>query len=137
MYVTNKLMNFLTISSKLSNSTILLTDLEKIVFVAAEDNTELYLYKKISTNLKNILSLYEQEHTAVNYINTTMESIVDLVVNDNISHYTSQIILPITHHDIEGLLIFFVNDREYIPSNLKFAKTTKHFTELFSSKDFF
>lgn len=135
MYISNKLINFLNTSSKLSNSTILLTDLEKIVFVASDDNMDFYFGKKISNSLKNILSLYRSEK-AIQYMNTTMESITDLISHDCLSRYRSQIILPITElntNSLLGLLIFFVQDREYLPSNLKFAMTTKHFTEIFCS----
>lgn len=137
MYISKKLVTFLNSSSQLGDSTILLTDLEKIVFVASEedDDSHYYLGKTISPSLKQILSLYESEK-AVNYMNTTMESILDLVPQD-INSYRSQIILPVVeqnNHTLEGLLIFFVQNREYLPSNLHFAMTTKHFTDLFCTR---
>lgn len=135
MYLSDKLINFLMVSSRLSNSTILLTDLEKVLFIAAEELPDKYVDKTLSSSLKKIISLYESEHTAINYMNTTMDSIVPLIEHDIISSYSSQIILPIVHDELEGLLIFFASDRKYLFSNLKFAKTTKHFVELFSKED--
>lgn len=67
------------------------------------------------------------------YMNRSMDTVVPITIDDNISKYKSQIILPIIHNDIvDGLLIFVTDDRKYLTSNLNFAKTTKHFVELFS-----
>lgn len=133
--MSDKLINFLTSSSILSNSTILLTNLEKVLFVSTEEDKKKFLGKNISNSLKNILSLYQHED-AINYLNTTMESIVTLIENDTISSYRSQIILPVVERKyatLEGLLIFFVRDRQYLQSNLNFAMTTKQFVDLFCS----
>ena len=60
-----------------------------------------------------------------------MTNIIPIILNDDVSKYKSQIILPIIHNNIiDGLLIFMTCDRFYIKSNLKFARTTKHFVEL-------
>lgn len=136
MYITNKLINFLNLSGELSHSTIILTDTEKIILVTSKEFNNLYLDKEISDNLKNVLKLYKSDYNAINYINTDMNNIMNLIIDDNISRYRSQIILPIIHDTVDGLLIFFTNDRNYIPSNLRFAMTTKHFAELYSSKEY-
>lgn len=136
MYVTKKLIDFLNLSGELSHSTIVLTDTEKVILITSKEFTSLYLNKEISDNLKNVLQLYKSDNTAIDYINTDMTNIMNLVIDDNISRYRSQIILPIIHDTIDGLLIFFTNNRNYIPSNLRFAMTTKHFVELYSSKEY-
>lgn len=136
MYLTKILTNFLDLSCKLSNSTILLTNKERIIFVSSNTDNKIYLDKKISTDLKNILNLYETDISTVNYMNTTMDSIINLSCDDNVNMYSSQIILPIAHEYVEGLLIFFTNNRRYLPSNLNFAMTTKQFTEVFSTKEY-
>lgn len=136
MRITNKLTDFLNLSGKLSNSTIILTDTEKIIFTTSKKFKNLYLDEKISNNLKNVLELYKLDYNSIDYINIDMNNIMDLIVNDNVKRYRSQIILPIIHDTVEGLLIFFVNNRNYIPSNLRFAMTTKHFTELYSSEEY-
>lgn len=133
MYITNQLIRFIEVSRKLSNSTILLTDHEKIILVAAEENKQRYENKPISKPLKKILKLYQSQSNVINYMNTSMESIVPLVVKDKTSRYRSEMILPIVHDHVDGLLIFFVRDRQYLPSNLRFAKTTKQFVEAFST----
>lgn len=136
MRITNKLTDFLNLSGELSNSTIILTDTEKIIFTTSDELNKLCLDKKISNNLKDVLNLYRLDTDTINYINTNMNNVIDLFVDDDIKRYRSQIILPIIHDTVEGLLIFFVNNRNYIPSNLKFAMTTKHFTELYSSEKY-
>lgn len=136
MYVTKKLINFLNLSGELSHSTIILTDTRKVILVTSKEFTNLYLNKEISNNLKDVLKFYKSDYNAINYINTDMNNIINLIIDDNISRYRSQIILPIIHDTIDGLLIFFTNNRNYIPSNLRFAMTTKHFVELYSSKEY-
>lgn len=133
MYISDKLTNFLDSSSILAHSTILLTDFEKVLLVASEQNEKYYLNKNISNNLKSILALYQHEK-AINYLNTTMENIIELIEKDTLSSYRSQIILPVVERKyaiLEGLLVFFVRDREYLQSNLNFALTTKYFVDLF------
>lgn len=136
MYITNKLIDFLNTAKFLSNSTIILTDVEKVIF-SASDNYNDFLDKYISNSLKQILNLFKYDISTVDYINTSLDIVVPIILNDDISRYMSQIILPILHDNIVvGLLIFITNNRKYLPSNLKFAKTTQHFTEIFSTKQY-
>lgn len=133
MYITNSLKNFLTISMDLSHSTIILTDLNSIIYVATPHDDAKYLHHKISSELKQILNLYLTDPSASQYLNTTMNRIIPIIQNDSTDKYLSQIILPIVQYEkLQGLLIFVSEDREYIESNLDFAKTTKHFVEIFS-----
>lgn len=134
LFITKSLIDFLNSSCNLSNSNIVLTDLKRIIFTSS-DVEKHYLNNELSDSLKKILASSYLNKPA--YLNTTIDSIVPLISNDNISKYKSQIILPIFHNDItDGLLVFFTGDREYLPSNLKFAETTRHFAELFSTKDY-
>lgn len=136
MYINNKLIDFLNASKVLSNSTIIVTDLSSVLFVASDSETanNTYLNHSISKGLKQILTLFSQDINSDNYINSSMNEVINITSNDNISNYKSQIILPIVHNNyIDGLLIFITKDRNYIKSNLEFAKTTKHFVEVFTS----
>lgn len=136
MYITNKLVDFLTTSKKLSNSTILLTDLKRVI-LSLSDFTKEFMNKELSQNLIDILNLYKEDLAFADHMNISMNTIVPLIFDDDISEYKSQIILPIVHSGVvDGLLIFISNDRIYLKSNLKFAKTTQHFVELFSSKKY-
>ena len=133
MYITNKLIDFLNNSSFLSNSTIILTDLKKVVFVSSSSTTN-YLNKDLSCDLINILNLYISDMYFSDYINASMDTIVPIVSNDSCT-YMSQIILPIVKNEVvERLFIFASEKRKYLLSNLRFAKTTKHFVELISAK---
>lgn len=134
MYITNSLSKFLNDARILSDSTIILTDLDNVVFVASNKSTN-YLNKILSEDLKQILKLYINDTSTIGYMNTTMDSILPITLDDDISKYKSQIILPIIHNDIViGLLIFIADNRKYISSSLKFAKTTQHFTEEFITR---
>lgn len=105
MYITDSLVEFLHNSMLLSDSTIILTDLNKVVFVASnEDNN--YLNKNLHDNLKKLLSLYVSDSCYIDYMNTSMDTIVPIVEDDDISRYESQIVLPIIHN---GIIDRFVN----------------------------
>ncbi len=136
MYITDKLVNFLRDSEHLSNSTIILTDLEEVVYVVSDKDTN-YLDKKLSNSLKQILNLYKTDINTIDYMNTTLDSIIPITTDDDISKYKSQIILPIIHnYIIDGLLIFITDNRKYLSSSLKYAKTTQHFVEVLTSKEY-
>ncbi|MCI8482146.1 MAG: hypothetical protein HFJ27_03555 [Clostridia bacterium] len=92
-----------------------------------------YLEQELSENLRKIINLYYEDPSAIEYLNTTMKCVIPIIKNDPLPSYISQIILPIMHNGIlQGLLIFVNEQREYIESNLDFAKTTKRFVEEFS-----
>lgn len=132
--ITYELTKFLNISSLISESTIILTDLDKTIFVASNKPNN-YLNNYLSDDLKNIINFYCIDLSCEDYINTTLDSIVPITNNDTINAYKSQIILPITHRNIlDGLLIFLADNRYYLPSNLNYAKTTRHFVEIFTDK---
>ena len=136
LYITNSLINFLNDSKFLSNSTIILTDLEKVIFVES-DNSNNYLNTELSTSLKQIINLFETDINTVDYMNTTLDNIVPITIDDDITKYKSQIILPIIHDSIiDGLLIFIADNRKYLASSLKYAKTTQHFVEVFTTKEY-
>lgn len=134
MYITQSLINFLNSSTSLSNSNIILTDLEQVVF-ASSDIEKNYLNRKLNKSLTQILD--SSSLASCSYLNNARESILPLIIDDNVLKYRSQIILPIIHSNApDGLLIFFTDDRKYLPSNLRFAETTKYFVEVFSTKDY-
>lgn len=136
MYITDKLIKFLNDSKFLSNSTIILTDLEKVILTVSDKDTN-YLNKKISNSLNQVINLYKSDINTVDYMNTTLDSIIPITIDDDITKYKSQIILPIIHdYIIDGLLIFIADNRKYLSSSLKYAKTTQHFVEVFTTKEY-
>lgn len=137
MHITKSLTDFLAISKDLSHSTILLTNLDSIVYISSENDSSMYLDHKISSDLKQILNLYLTDSSATQYLNTTMNRVVPIIENEDVNRYLSQIILPIVQNEqLQGLLIFVSEDRQYIETNLEFAKTTKHFVEIFSMENY-
>lgn len=106
MYITDSLVNFLNDSMILSNSTIVLTDLNKVVFVASTKDTG-YLNKVLSDDLRKVLNLYIYDSTYVDCMNVSMNTIVPIVEDDDVSKYKSQIVLPIIHNDVVDRIINF------------------------------
>lgn len=136
MYITNQLTSFLDLSKTLSNSHIILTNLKSIILVASDTKSN-YLNMEISNELKQILKLYSSNQNLIDYINTTMDTIIPICKYKDCCNYQSQIILPVVQNKIlKGLLIFLSEKERYLVSNLNFAKTTKHFVEIFSTKNY-
>lgn len=106
MYITDSLVEFLHNSMILSSSTIILTDLDKVIFVDSNDNNN-YLNKSIHDSLKNLLYLYTTDPCYADYMNVSMDTIVPIVDNDDVSKYKSQIILPIIHNNIVDRFAYF------------------------------
>lgn len=136
MIITNQLINFLNLSQTLSYSHIILTNQVSIVFCTCNTN-KIYLDQKISKELHAILQLYRSDPSLIDYINTDMDRIIPICKKFNCMSYQSQIILPIVQNNLlQGLLIFLSKKEHYLPSSLKFAKTTRHFVEVFSDKTY-
>lgn len=136
MHITNQLTTFLDLSKNLSHSHIILTNLNSIIWVASDTKND-YLNMDISGELKQVLQLYSSDQDLVDYINTTMDKIIPICTNPDCVDYQSQIILPVIQNNIlKGLLIFLSENERYLISNLNFAKTTKHFVEIFSTRNY-
>lgn len=130
MNISNSLNNFLNDSQKLSHSTILLTDRNNIIFVSPS-NVEffnIFMNHSISKDLKHLLKQFNKQKKNEILYSKNLNSTINLIYHDSLA-YEFQIILPIINNLIEGLLIFFSIDRDYLPSNLRYAKTTKYFIE--------
>ena len=106
MYITDNLVKFLNNSMILSDSTIILTDLNKVVLVASIEDSP-YLNKNLNDNLKTLLNLYAFDQCYADYMNVSMDTIVPIIENDDVSKYKSQIILPIFHNDIINRFVNF------------------------------
>ena len=127
MDINVKLLQFLTDSQKLSNCYILLTDLSEIICVIPDSIKYYYLNKNISNDLKKIIN--SNLHSDDSFLFNNKIKVIPIVENDTFM-YSSQIILPVFfNNQFEGLLIFFVNNRTFLKSNLNYALTTKKFIE--------
>lgn len=114
MYITDSLVEFLHNSMLLSRSTIILTDLNKVVFVASNDDNN-YLNKNLHDNMKKLLSLYAADSCYIDYMNISMDTIVPIVEDDDILKYESQIVLPIIHNNIVDRFAYFCYWYKEIP----------------------
>ncbi|MCI8353145.1 MAG: hypothetical protein HFJ58_06160 [Clostridia bacterium] len=90
----------------LSDSTIILTDLTKVVFVASNNDNN-YLNKNLHDNMKKLLNLYILDSCYIDYMNVSMDTIVPIVEEDDILKYESQIVLPVIHNDIVDRFTYF------------------------------
>lgn len=106
LYVTDSLIDFLNASMLLSDSTIILTDLDKVIFVASNENTS-YLNKNLSDSLKKLLNLYIFDCSYVDYLNTSMDTIIPITEEEDVSKYKSQIVLPILRNGIVERFVSF------------------------------
>ena len=132
MNISNELKDYLKQSNCNLDSNILCTDLNNILFSATNTEDEYYNDKKISLEIKNIIKSWENISYKKELIMIYNISCITIIQND-INHYYSQMILPICHSDkLDGLLIFYRKDRNYIPSSAKSAITTKEFVEILS-----
>lgn len=131
MEINSKLTNFLNDAHKLSQCNILLTDKSKFIFTSLCFENDIFIRKNISNDLINLTKLFIDDS---NFAYTTISGencCIPLLGNESIN-YTAQMILPIFHKELDGFLVFFSTDRKYLESNLRFARTTQHFTEKLS-----
>lgn len=131
MKINNKLIDFLNDAGKLSHCNILLTNEEKFVFSHMYYEEDVFTNKHISNDLKKILKFCINDKSFTYTTISPSNPCIKLIESDNIN-YTAEMILPIFTDKLDGLLIFFSTDRKYLESNLRFAKTTKYFTEKLS-----
>lgn len=133
MYISAELKKYLQQSSKNLNSNILYTDLNHISFSATNEDDEYFNEQKISNELLSIIHNWKYSPYKKDLIMIYNLYCIPLIQNDNCC-YSSQIILSICRNTkLEGLLIFYRKDRNYIPSSANLAITTKNFVEKLSN----
>lgn len=136
MNLSIELKDYLKQSNKNLNSNILCTDLSNILFSATDTDNEYFNDKKISNELLTIIKNWKDASHKEELIIICNLYCIPITQNDT-NNYYSQIILPICHSDkLDGILIFYRKDRNYIPSSAKSAITTKEFTEKLSDINF-
>lgn len=131
MEINFKLTNFLNDAHKLSQCNILLADKNKFIFTSLCSKGDIFIGRNIGNDILRLTNLFVKDP---NFSYTTIYNenpYISLLGNETIN-YTAQIILPIFHEKLDGFLVFFSTDRKYLVSNLRFAKTTKYFTEKLS-----
>jgi hypothetical protein len=132
MIFQDRFKNFIDISAKLSfGSSIYITDLEKVIYVASESFSNIE-NKEISVELKSLQSVFANDYNNKDVI--LSDNKVIPIYNDRLieNKYITQIILPIV---IDGKFfgtLINTNDSNYYDNvNLRYAKTTLEFVEIF------
>lgn len=131
MKFTNEFKNFINISAKLNfGSTIYIADLKNVLYVDSGifSNIE---NEKISTELSSLILLFHNDHNKNIILNN--DKVVPIYNKKSKNNkYISQIILPIIiNNKVFGTLINTCDYTNYEELNLKYAKTTLEFVEVF------
>jgi hypothetical protein len=132
MIFQDRFKNFIDISAKLSfGSSIYITDLEKVIYVASESFSNIE-NKEISVELKALESVFANDYNNKGVI-LSDNKIIPIYNNQSVEiKYITQIILPIV---IDGKFfgtLINTNDSNYYDNvNLRYAKTTLEFVEIF------
>lgn len=137
MNISSELKKYLNESRQNLESNILCTDLNNILLCTTDIDDNYFSNKEISNELLSIINSWKDVLFKEQLIMIYNLCCIPLVKNDK-THYYSQMILPICHYDkLDGLLIFFRKDRNYIPSSAKPALTTKDFVEKLTDNNFY
>ncbi len=128
MNLNDKLIQFLNDAHILSNCSILLSNRDIFIYSALCSENDIFTNSNISEDLRELNNCFvkNSEFTYATFLPD--HKCINLVDGDNIN-YVSQIILPIFHEKLDGTLVLFSTNREFLKSNLKFAKTTQYFVE--------
>lgn len=136
MRLTEEAKNYLSKSIDAQKSEILLADFDKILFSANRNVKKIFNCRTISLQLKAIIDSWENESTKTEVFISEPANCIDIIMNDSYK-YMSQIFLPIYQESkLVGVFMHFTDNRRYIWSNLRNAKTLRHFTELLTSEEF-
>lgn len=135
MKISKTLINYLFNSNRLLESNILITNLNSIIYANTYNNPIKYENTQLSNDLKCLISQWEDFSNYDKFL-ILKDNFYELNT-DNSFLYKGQMFLPIFHNkNLSGVLIFFRNNRNFIESSLKYARTIKHFVEIFTSDDY-
>lgn len=131
MSFTNEFKNFINISARLNfGSTIYITDLKKVLYVDSGMFSSIE-NEKISTELSSLMLLLHNDYNRGIILNNNNVIPIYNQKQKKIK-YITQIILPIViNNKIFGTLINTCDYTNYEEVNLKYAKTTLEFVEVF------
>jgi len=136
MRLTKEAKEYLSESIDAVKSEILVADLDKVLFSANKRAKKIFAYRNISSQLKAITESWQMQGPEAEVFISEPSECIDIIPNDSYK-YTSQIFLPIYQENkLVGVFMHFTDNRKYIWSNLRNAKTLKYFTELLTSEEF-
>lgn len=136
MRLTKEVKEYLCESIDATKSEILIADFDKVLFSANKSAQNTFVNKPISLQLKELIASMKNNGPEVEVLIVEPVDCIDIIPNDAYK-YTSQIFLPIyQRNELVGVFMHFTDNRRYIWSNLRNAKTLRHFAELLTSEEF-
>ena len=134
--LTTEAKEYLSESIDAVKSEILVSDLDKVLFSANQSAKNTFVNRALSPQLKELIYSWKSKGPEAEELIVEPAECIDIIPNDSYK-YTSQIFLPIyQENELVGVFMHFTDNRRYIWSNLRNAKTLRHFTELLTSGDF-
>ena len=137
MKISKTLIHYLSNSSNLLESNIIITNADTIIYANTYNNLLKYENIPLSDDLRQLYNKWSNYNNYDEFLILT-DNFFKIHPNTNFL-YKGQLFLPIfnTNKDtISGLLIFFRDNRNFVKSSLKYAKTIKHFIEIFTADDY-
>lgn len=134
MTITQNLKDYLKSCSNIVNSNIILADLNKIILTFAEHD-ECYQNKTLSQDIRK-LGIDWSSSTSFNNNYIMLNNNCLMIIDDDAEKYSAQLIFPIYHNNsLDGYLIFFRNNDNYVASSCKAPLSIREFVENMSTKD--
>lgn len=129
MQITETLINYLKDSHLQLNSNVLLTDLNKIILADIFSFNDHYLNQPLNSELLDLIQDWKDKSYSNELSLILNNNPKKFIINDT-TNYSAQMIFPIFHNDmLQGLLLFFRTNGNYIKSSSKAPRTIKFFIE--------
>lgn len=136
MQITETLINYLKDSHLQLNSNVLLTDLNKIILADIFSFNDHYLNQPLNSELLDLIQDWKDKSYSNELSLILNNNPKKFIINDT-TNYSAQMIFPIFHNDIlQGLLLFFRTNGNYIKSSSKAPRTIKFFIEKMLEKNY-
>lgn len=119
------------------NSSFLITDLEKIIYVATLKQDEYYMSKSLNNDVLNLIEKWNTLPISEDLFFMENKPRIKLI-SDDTKEYSSLMIFPMyIQNKLEGLAIYFRNSGEYISSSSKAPNTIRKWIMKFMGNDIF
>lgn len=136
MQITETLINYLKDSHLQLNSNVLLTDLNKIILADIFSFNDHYLNQPLNSELLDLIQDWKDKSYSNELSLILNNNPKKFIINDT-TNYSAQMIFPIFHNDmLQGLLLFFRTNGNYIKSSSKAPRTIKFFIEKMLEKNY-
>ena len=136
MQLSKDLRNYLNSSYTFIHSNILFTNLNKILLTYTNKLNDNYANKTLGKEILKLIDNWKNTKGFDDNFICINDSLYEIIENDKIT-YSAQMIFPIYHNEVlDGLIIFFRQQGNYIPSSCKAPKTIRNFAEIMSDNNY-